>query len=120
MSVSSLLYGCLTGVLLSLGQYFMRRTSVSMDWGAGPLPLFLSLVRNPNLYIFVAVNLCATAAYLLLLRNTPLIVAAAVAFLSMSASISVIEFFVVGTVLSVAKIAGLCLALVSVLLLRTG
>ncbi len=119
MTVTSLGLGCLTGILLSLGQFFMRRTAITIIWDGGLAPLFLSLARNPNLYIFIGVNLCATATYLVLLRSTPTILAAAVAFLSMSASIALIELLVVGTALSVSKIAGLCLAVVAVLLLTT-
>jgi hypothetical protein len=120
MTTSSLALGCLTGILLSLGQYFMRRTAISVQWDAGAVPLFFSLVRNPNVYVFVAVNLCATAAYITMLRTTPMILAAALAFLSMSATITLIEILVLGTSLSVGKIAGLCLTVVAVLLLKTG
>jgi hypothetical protein len=115
----SMLLPIASGILLALGQFFMKRVAVSLPGTAAIGPLFLALVRSPDLYVFVFFNICATVSYIASLRFMTMTNTFAVVFVTMGATVLCLDLVVNRVTLSALNLAGFILGTVAVLLIAS-
>ena len=115
----SIIFPIASGVLLALGQFFMKRVAVSLP-GTGAIgSLALALVKSPDLYIFVLLNAIATLSYIASLRFMTMTNTFAVVFVTMGATVLCLDLVVNRVTLSALNLVGVILGAVAVLLIAS-
>jgi len=115
----SILLPIVSGILLALGQFFMKRVAVSLPVPASVGPLVLALVRSPDLYAFVLLNVLATVSYIASLRFLTMPSTFALVFVAMGATVLCLDLVVNRVTLSALNLVGVTLGAIAVLLIAS-
>lgn len=117
--MSSFLLAVTSGMLLACGQFFMKKVAVSMPSTTAVLKLAYALLTSPYLYLFASFNLAATLTYITGLRTASMTNMFAIVFVSMGATVLIIDVVVNRVTLSLLNLLGIVFGILSVLLIAT-
>jgi hypothetical protein len=117
--MNSFVLAIISGMLLACGQFFMKKVAVSAPSTTALFTLAHALLTSPYLYLFLSFNVAATVTYLVGLRTVSMTNMFAIVFVSMGATVLLLDILVNRVTLSVLNLLGIGLGILSVLLIAT-
>lgn len=117
MDIFRLSIPIITGLLLAMGQLFMKRLAAIIELDKIDFNLIITTLTNHNTICFISLDLLAITLYLFTLKNNPLVISFALVSVSMNVWLCIIDKYINQTNFPFTTYLGVFLGLISVLFL---